>query len=124
MGNSIVSSRRADKLVYDNTLCAVDHKGSRLCHQREISHKDLVFVYLIIFLIIQPYSDFQRRRVSRITLFALVDRVLHVVFTKRKIDKFQTQMSAVVSDRGNIVEDLFESFIEEPLIGILLNFNE
>src|SRR5699024_5853703 len=117
MGNSIVNSRGAVKLAYDDTLCSVDHKGSLFCQQREICHTDLVFVYLIIFLIIKPYSDFQRRRVSRITLFALVDRVLHVVFTKRKIDKFQTQMSAVASDRGNIVEDLFESFIEEPLIG-------
>ena len=124
MGDSVINSRRPHELAYDNTFRTVDHKGSCLCHQRKISHKDLVFVYLIIFLIIKPDSDLQRCRISCIPFFTLVDRVLHIILAECEIHELQAQMAAVVSNRGNIVENFFESFIEEPLIGILLNFNE
>ena len=99
MGDPVINSRRTHKLTDDNTFRTIDHESTCLRHQREISHEDLMFVYLISFLIIKPDPDFQGSRIGRVTLFALVDRVLHVVFTKRKINEFQTQVTAVISDR-------------------------
>jgi len=124
MCDSIVDTRGTHELADDNSLCTIDNKCTCLCHQRKISHKDLMLVDLIIFLIIKPYSDLQRCRISCISLLTLIDRVLYIIFAECKIHKLQTQMTTVVSDRGNIVEYLFEAFIQKPLVGILLNFNE
>ena len=124
MCDSIIDTRGTHKLADDNTLSTIDNKSTCLCHQRKISHKDLMLVNLISLLIIKPYSDFQRCCISCITFFTLINRIFCIFLAECKIHKFQTQMTIVICDRGNIIEYLFQSFVKKPLIGIFLNFNE
>ena len=51
MADSIVNTRRTYQLADNDTLRTVDYKGARLGHQRKISHKDLMLVNLVIFLV-------------------------------------------------------------------------
>ena len=58
MSNAIINSRRTHELTDDNTLCTVDNKCTRLCHQRKISHKNLMLVNLISLFIVETDSHF------------------------------------------------------------------
>ena len=90
MGNAIIDTRGTHKLADDDTLCPVNDKSSSLSHQREISHEDFMFIDLISLLIMEPYPDFQGCRISRVSFFALIDRIFHIFFAKCKVHKFQT----------------------------------
>ena len=98
---------RTHQLTYNDTFRAIDYESTRLRHERKVTHEDLMFVNLICFFIIKANPDIQRRRICCITLFALFNCILHLVFAKCKINKFQTQMTTVVRNRGNIVKYLF-----------------
>ena len=124
MVNTIVDTRGTYQLADDDTLRAVDHESSRLCHKRQITHENLMFVDLIRFLIIETNSYFQRSSVGGIPFFAFFDRVLCTLFVKCKVGKLQAQLSAVVGNRRNIRKCLTETFIQKPLVGISLNLDQ
>ena len=107
MGNSIINARGTHKLTYNDTLRAIDHKGSRAGHQRQIAHKDLMLVDLIRLLVVESYLYFQRRRVGGVTLLAFLDRVLYVILTQGKVNELQAQVPAVVSDGRNVIKYFF-----------------
>ena len=73
-----------------------------------------MFIDLIFIFVAESHLDFQRCGVSCITLFALFDRVFDVIFAKREVYKLQAKMSSKVSDRRDIVKDLFQALVEEP----------
>ena len=83
-----------------------------------------MFIDLIFIFVAESHLDFQRCGVSCITLFALFDRVFDVIFAKREVYKLQAQMASKVSDRRDIVKDLFQALVEEPLIRILLDLDQ
>ena len=83
-----------------------------------------MFIDLIFIFVAESHLDFQRCGVSCITLFALFDRVFDVIFAKREVYKLQAKMSSKVSDRRDIVKDLFQALVEEPLIRILLDLDQ
>ena len=124
MGDGIIDSGGTYQLAYNNSLCAVDHKRTRRCHQRKISHENLVFIDLFCFLIDQSYFDFQRCRISHVALFTLLDSVFRVLLVKCKVDKFQAELSAVVRDRRDVIKYFFQPLIKEPLIGVFLDFDQ
>ena len=107
MGNRIVNAGRPNQLAYDDTFSPVDHKRSSTCHQRQIPHKNLMFINLVCFFVVEPYPHLQRRSISRITFFTLFNRVLYVILAQSKIDKFQAQVSAVIRNRRDVVEHFF-----------------
>ena len=90
MGDPVIDARRTHKLADDDTFSSVDDKCTCLCHQRKVSHEDLMFIDLISLLIMEPYPDFQGCRISRVSFFALIDRIFHIFFAKCKVHKFQT----------------------------------
>ena len=96
MGDSVVDARGTYKLADDNTFRTVNDKCASLCHQRKISHENFMFIDLISLFVVEPYPYFQGCRISRIALFALVDRVFHIIFAECEIHKFQTQMAAEI----------------------------
>ena len=79
---------------------------------------------LAVFLVDQSDGDVQRCRVIRVSLLALLDRILYPVAVKSVVNEFEAQLIAEVFDRRDIIKYLFESLIDEPVIGGLLNFNQ
>ena len=47
-----------EAVSYTHLLCTVDNKCTRLCHQRKISHKNLMLVNLISLFIVETDSHF------------------------------------------------------------------
>ncbi len=124
MSDCVIDARRTHQLAYNDTLCPIDHKGSGLCHQRQISHKDFMLVDLVCFFIVETNLYFQRSSISSISLFAFLDGSFHVFLAQSKINKFQAQMTAVVGNRGNVIKYFVQPFIQKPLVGIFLDFNQ
>ena len=124
VGNPIIDTRRTHQLADDNTFRSVNHEGSRIRHQGQISHENIMLADLIIFLIVKSHPDLQRCGVGGIPLRAFFNRILHIFFAQSKVHKFKTQFAAVVLNRGNIIKNFSESLIQKPLIGILLNLNQ
>ncbi len=86
-----VDARRADQLAHDHALAAVDDKGGRLSHEREVAHKDFLLADLAGFPIQQLDLNPQRGREGDVTLAAFLFRVLR--FAKIEIAKVQLQRS-------------------------------
>ena len=51
VGNAIINTGGTNKLANDDTLCTVDDKGTGCSHQRQVTHEDLVFHDLRLFLV-------------------------------------------------------------------------
>ena len=123
--DSVIDAGGTDQLADDNTLSTVDHKRSVLCHQGQVTHEDLLLLDLpVIFLIIQADSDFERSRISTVSLFALFDRIFGVLFLKNIAGERQTEMPAEILDRRNVIQYFLKAFITKPLIGVLLNLDQ
>ena len=124
MANGIVDTGGTYQLADNNTLCSIDHKGTGLCHQRKVTHENLMFTNLFFLFIVQTNCHGQRRRVGSISLLAFFNRIFHIVPAQLKVHKLQTQGSAVVSNGRDIVKDLFQAFVQKPLIGVLLDLDQ
>ena len=83
-----------------------------------------MFVDLICFLVNQSHSNLQRCGISYVTFFTLLDGVFSLFFIKCEADEFKTELSAVVCDWRNIVEYFIQSFVEKPLVRILLDLDQ
>ena len=124
MSNCIIDARRTHQLAYNYTLRPVDYERTRTRHQRQITHEYLVLVDLICLFVMKSYPYLKWRRIGGITFFTLFNRVFHVFLTQSKVNKFQAQMTAVIGNRGNVIKYFVQPFIQEPLVGILLDFNQ
>ena len=62
---------------------------------------------LFCFLIDQPYSNLQRCGISHVTFFTLLDGIFGIFFIVCEIDEFQTELSAVICNRRNIIKYFF-----------------
>ena len=71
VSDSIVDTRGTHQLADDNTLCAVDHESTGLCHQRKVAHENLMLIDLVSLLVVKSDLDLQRCRISCISFFAL-----------------------------------------------------
>jgi len=109
VSDSIVDTRGTHQLADDNTLCAVDHESTGLCHQRKVAHENLMLIDLVSLLVVKSDLDLQRCRISCISFFALRNCVLYIVLTQCKIYKLQAQMTAVISDWRDIIENFFQA---------------
>ncbi|GFI11333.1 hypothetical protein IMSAGC007_03807 [Lachnospiraceae bacterium] len=126
MINCIVNTRGTNKLTDNDTFCTVDHKRTGLRHQRQITHENLVFINFIGFFIIKTYLYFQRSCIRCISFLAFLDCIFNIAFAcaKCKINKFKTQLTAVIGNRRNVVKHFPKSLIQKPSIGIFLNLDQ
>ena len=124
MVNPIVNTGGTHKLGYDNTLCTVNHERTVLCHQRKVSHINLMLVYFFFIFIKKANFHLERCSIGSIPLLALFNGVLCFGPHQFKVHKLQTQMTGKVLDGRNIIKGLPEPLMQKPLIGILLDFNE
>ena len=68
-----------------------------------------MLIDLVSLLVVKSDLDLQRCRISCISFFALRNCVLYIVLTQCKIYKLQAQMTAVISDRRDIIENFFQA---------------
>ncbi len=123
--NSIIDTGRTDQLADDDSFRAIDHKGAGRGHQRKVAHEDFLFLdFPLRFLVIKAYAHPQRCRIVRVVLLALFDGILDLISAESVAYKGQAEMAAVIVDGRNVVKDLLEAFVQEPLIGILLDFQQ
>ena len=90
MSNPVINAGGTDKLAYDNTLRAVDHKGACLRHKRQITHKDLVLGNLVLLFVNQTYLHLERGCVSGVSLLTFLNRIFDIFLAQLKVHKFQT----------------------------------
>ena len=124
MVNPIVNTGRTHKLGNNNTLRTVNHERTVLCHQRKVSHIDLMLVNFFFIFIKKANFHLERCSIGSIPLLALFNGVLCFGPHQFKVHKLQTQMTGKVLDGRNIIKGLPEPLMQKPLIGILLDFNE
>ena len=114
---------RADQLADDRTLSTVDDKGACVGHQGEVTHEDLLILHLAGLLVQQTGSDAQGGCKGNVALLALLDAVLRLLI-QPEVHKAQCQIAGVVLNGADIVEDLLQAFIQEPLIRVLLHLDQ
>ena len=114
---------RTDQLADDGALCAVDDKGAGVGHQGEVAHEDLLVLHLAGLLVQQTGGDAQGCCIGHVALFALFDAVLGL-FIETEVHEAQCQIAGVVLNGADVVEDLFQALVQEPLIRVLLDLDE
>ena len=94
---SIVNAGGTNQLADDNTFCTVDDEGTCFCHQREITHKDFLFLQFVQFSVIQSCFYFQCCRIGGITFLTFFNGEFGFGI-QCKINEFQHQIAAEVCD--------------------------
>ena len=122
-GVAEVHAGASDDLGDNDALGAVDHEGAAVGHERKIAHKDLLILDLAGLLVEQPHANLDRLCIGRVTFLALLNGILGL-FVERIVQEGQLQIAGIVADRRHVVEDLAQSFVQKPLIGILLDAQE
>ena len=117
---AIVHTGRTDNLGDDDTLGTIDHKGTAVGHNGEISHEDLLLLDFVGLGVPQADPHLDGPCVGSIPLLALLDGVLGLV-VHGVIQEAQLKLAGEISNDAYILENLPEAFIQEPLIGVLLN---
>ena len=120
----VVNARRTHELRYDNTLSAVDDECAAVCHQRKIAHKYVILLDFSCFLVQKPCLNSERSGICSVALLTLDYAVVGVVNIELIIEKVKHKVSCVVGNTGHIAENLLEAFLQEPLVGLLLNFDK
>ena len=119
----IIDAGGTDYLGDDYTLRAVYDEGPVVGHEREIAHEYLTLEKLSGGLVEKTHLHSQRSGIVDIPLLALFDRVFRVG-VDAEIDELDAQVAGVVGYRGNVAENLRESFAQKPVVGFLLHLNE
>ena len=119
----VVDTGGTNQLRNDNTFSTVDDECTCFCHQREITHKDFLFFQFVQFSVVKSCFYFQGCCISSISFFAFFHRVFGLGI-QRKVDKFQVQVAAEVCNGRNIFKYFFQTFFQEPLVAVLLHFNQ
>ena len=94
-GYAVVHTRRTHQLRNDNTFCAVDDKCTAWCHNREITHEDILLFDLAGFLVQEAGAHAQRSGKGCVALLTLFDTVFRF-FVKTVVDKVKYQIALIV----------------------------
>ena len=117
-----VNAGATNQLADDDTLRTVVDEGTRVGHEREIAHEDLLLLYLAGLLVQQPGGNAQGRRVGSVAFLALFDGVFGL--SQMIIHEFQSQIAGEVLNGGNVAENLFQTLVQKPAVRVLLHLDE
>ena len=120
---TVIHTGRTNELRNDNTLRAVNNKGTVLGHKREIAEEDLRSLKLTRSLVNQTHAHLHVRVVGDRPVLALLNGVSGGRID-RVIGELNRQVSRVVNDGRYVLQDLIHTLLEEPLVRVLLNLNE
>ena len=119
----VVHTGRADDLGDDDTLGTVDNKGTVFGHEGELTHKDIGLLDLTRLLVGEADIDLEGSSVVNISLLALLHGVVRLG-VQAIGDELDQQVSGEISDGGDLVQDLGQALLEEPLIGLRLDLHK
>ena len=123
LAGAIENTGRTDQLRDDRTLCTVGDEGTGVGHEREVAHEDLLLLHLAGLLVEQTGRDVQGCRIRGIPLFTFFNRIFGVL-VQPIINELQHQVAGVVLDRGNVVENLVQAFLQEPVVRVFLDLDQ
>ena len=118
---AVVHAGAADDLGDDDALCAVDDKRTAVRHEWEVAHEDLLLLDLVRLLVVKTHANLDGLCERCIALLAFFDRVLRGL-VHAVVQEAQLEIARVVGDGVDIAEDLAQSLVEEPVVGVLLDF--
>ena len=118
-GLAVVSTRRAHELADDDALRTIDDERARVRHAREIAHEDFLLLDLAGLPVDEADIDPHRCSPRDIAFLALVEIILRLA--ERIALERQDEIAREVRDWRNVIEDILQSFVEEPLVGIPLD---
>ena len=111
MPDGIVNTGGTNQLAYNDTLCAIDDKGTGVCHQRKITHKNFMLADFLFLLVVEANPDLQGSGIICISFLAFLNRIFYIVPAQFKIYKFQTQRAAVIGNGRDVVENFLQAFV-------------
>jgi hypothetical protein len=117
-----VGARGTHELRHDDALGAVDDEGPPTGHDREVPHEDFLLLDLAGHLVDEGGLDEQGLAVGDVLVAALLFGCLDVfelMLTEVKLELF-----GEVLDRRDFLQDLFQSFGQEPIERLPLDAHE
>ena len=118
-----VDAGRTDQLGDDDAFRSVDDEGPRVRHDRQVAHVELLLLDLLGVSVAQTHLDLDGSGVGGIAFLAFLHRVFRLV-VHRVVDEGKLDGAGVIGDGGHVAENLPQTFVQEPLIGILLHLDE
>ena len=118
-----IDARRTHQLGDDHALRAVDDEGARLRHVRQVAEVEPLLLALAALLGDQLDADLEPPGVGRIAAAALVWSLLGrqvAVVLERELHP----VAGEILDRRHLDEQLAQSHLEEPLVGIAQQLNQ
>ena len=120
---TVVHAGAADDLRDDDALGAVDDEGAAVGHHGEIAHEDGLLLDLAGVLLQELHPHFDGLGIGGVALLALLHGVLRALVHGEVLEG-QLQVAGVVGDGADVAEDLLEPFVQEPVVGILLDLEQ
>jgi hypothetical protein len=117
-----VDPRRAHELGHDHPLGAVDDEGAALGHHGEVPHEDLLLLDLAGRLVDEHRLDEQRSGEGGVLVLALLLGELLVL--EGVLTEMQLELFGEVLDRRDFLEDLLQTFGQEPIERLPLDAHE
>ena len=118
----IVGTGGTYQLADDDTFRTVDDERARRRHQREIAHEYARFLDFTGILVHQAYVHVQGSAVGRVAFLAFLNRVFR--FAQFETFKRKFQIFVEILNRGDVVENLVQSFVDEPLVRFALQIDQ
>ena len=118
-----INTGAANQLGNNYTLSTIIQEGTRIGHQWEITHKNLLVLYLTGFLVQQSCFYTQGSSISGVPLLALLNGVLGLG-VQAIVDELQNQVAGIVLNGRDVTKHLFQTLIQKPLVRIFLHLNE
>ena len=104
-------------------VSAVDDEGAAFGHEREIAHEDLGLLDLTGQLVGEADFHLEGSGIVYVALFAFLNGILGLGIERIR-HKIDEKVSGIIRDGGYIPQHFHQTFLEEPLIGVLLNFDQ
>ena len=123
LGGGVEHAGGTHQLADDDPLGAVGDEGAGVGHQGEIAHEDLLLLHLAGLLVDEPGGDIQRGGIGGVAFLAFLNGILGVI-VQAVIDEFQHQVAGVVFNGGDVMENLVQAFLQEPVIRVFLDLDQ
>ena len=119
----VVYTGGTHQLGHDDPLGAVDDEGTRIGHDGEVPHEDLLLLDLLGLLVAQAHLHLDRGGVGGVLGLALLNGVLGGI-VHGEADEGQLQIAGVVRDGLYVVEHLLQPGFKKPPVGFLLDLQQ
>ena len=119
-GVAVVHAGRTDDLGDNDALSAIDHEVAAIGHHRQVAHEDVLFGNDFRLGVAQANPHLDGLCVGGIPFLAFLDGILGLVF-HGVVQEAQLQFTGEIRNGAHVLENLPQTFLQEPLVGVLLD---